>query len=596
MMSPAVAVRRNRMFVVVVWLITLLLLLKCNKTWDKKMVWREWISQNREFVIVLLFCMISRCFMLAKLQRWDGALYYGAISDACRAFDFSFHSFWNTFRFFGHPTLGYAFFMCMGEFLTPGRLIGVYMVHLVLTGAALYCIYMLFQGYWMRVSRPRAAVYTFIVSAVPLFWGTFSYINPDYCIILFFVFMVYEESREHYLLMTFWLIILVLTKETAMLVAAGYFLFKGCYYFFHGKYPLHIRAVNVFRNRCMQIALVGAAGAGIFFLKQGGLFSWASIGGLDDLIELQTESGTLPYNAVAVDSGFIFHQFKLGFVLNFAWILTAIAVLAGVVGLCRKKQNLCQENWVENTIGMLGGFTAVTAFLMVFITVPLNRYHVFTAVVFTIIVLILYENMIKIRIACKINAERCGLLLLSGLFTAQTFLSIDPVSNAIFTVGDTGKMKMLATGGIFEPYFDDTTVNNYQYTWMDGELERMLVEAGYDSDTLVIGNKYNLKIFNLGWNDVKNRMEVWSEFRPDTHLIKTISTRRLQQRLDEGNFYESDASEKGKAIIFFTRYNEESEEEWLAKLDPYYEIGERRETDGSWGSLAYYQMTLKEKE
>lgn len=595
MTSDAVPVRQHKAVIFCIWGVTLLLWRKADRTVDRRQAgWMKWFSANREFVAVLTVCVISRLFMGAKLQRWDGALYYGALLDACRAFDFTFDSFWNSFRFFSHPTLGYAFIMSIGEFLTPGRLTGLYLVNLILTAGALYCVYILFQEYWARVSAKRAAIYTFLVSSVPLFWGTFSYVNPDYCIILFFIFMVYEESREHYILMTFWLIVLALTKETAMLVVAGYFLFKGLYYFFEGNYSLPARLKNVFQHKCMQIALLGALGVLCFFLKQKHIFSWSNVDLFNSFMGVENDFDELPYNAFVINADFIALQTKLVFVLNFAWIFTGIVLFSWIMGICKKRQYPVSEKWLEHVVGMIGSFILMNVFLMAFITVPLNRYHVFTAVALVIMSVIFYENILKSRVIFNGRIEKGCIILVGLLFSIQTFFSVDPVSNAIFMAGDTGKMKILATGGAFEPYFDDVSVNNFQYTWMDEELEHMLREAGYDAETLVIGNKYNVKIYCPGWNTVTEEMAICSEFAPDVYPISMISTRQLKKSIEEGSFYNRSFSKKQRAIIFFTPYDEEPEADWIALLSQYYDVSERKETNGRRGSLIYYELILKE--
>lgn len=103
---------------------------------------------NREELIIIIIVALCRIPMFTQIQRWDGGIYYGAIMRACSNFDFTIKSVWENFRLAGHYTLGYAFFMAIGEFLMPGRVTGVLFITLIMTVGALVCVYRLLRFYW----------------------------------------------------------------------------------------------------------------------------------------------------------------------------------------------------------------------------------------------------------------------------------------------------------------------------------------------------------------------------------------------------------------------------------------------------------------
>ena len=73
------------------------------------------------------------------------------------------------------------------EFLSLGNPKGVYTWNLVLTLYALYCVYSLARDCWLQGTKKSAALLTLAVSVTPLFLGTFSYVNVDYMLVVFFI-------------------------------------------------------------------------------------------------------------------------------------------------------------------------------------------------------------------------------------------------------------------------------------------------------------------------------------------------------------------------------------------------------------------------
>ena len=295
--------------------------------------------------------------------------------------------------------------------------------------------------------------------------------------------------------------------------------------------------------------------------------------------------------------------------LNFAWI-PSVVIAAFLIICLKKKKKLLQEEQAfncSNVMGVIGGFLFVTIFLTLFITAPLNRYHIFTAVTWVLIACIVYDNVISHYIKITDKTELIYGLVILVCFTAQTFFSVDPFSNLLFERMDTGKMILLETGGTFEDKYGDPMVNNYQYTWIDEELDSMLAGVDYDEDMLVIDaglQRTAVKISgeggcNVGWNRAKQQRELnWYE-KEETIPIINISTRKMLQHLSEdsadaSHFYNKYIACRPRAVVYFIKYFNEPEDEWLNYLSQYYDIGKKRETDGYRGNIVYYVLTLKD--
>lgn len=190
--------------------------------------WNRW--KDRKFLLLLLLAaFLMRVWMIGTIPRWDAGEYYYRLGTACNNFAFTWDSFWENFRLANHTSLGFSLVMAIGEFLNPRGVAGVQIVNLILTLAAVCCLYGLFKNYWLKVSDGKAAYFAFIVSVTPLFLGTFSYINVDYVMAVFFIYLMYSEYRENYILMAFWAVMMTQTKESGMVVAFGYFAVRLLY-------------------------------------------------------------------------------------------------------------------------------------------------------------------------------------------------------------------------------------------------------------------------------------------------------------------------------------------------------------------------------
>lgn len=180
--------------------------------------------KDRKFLLLLLaVAFLLRVWMIGTIPRWDAGEYYYRLGTACDSFAFTWDSFWENFRLANHTSLGFSLVMAIGEFLNPRGVVGVQVVELILTLAAICCLYGLLKNYWMKLSDGKAAYFAFIVSVTPLFLGTFAYINVDYVMAVFFIYLMYSEYRENYILMAFWAVMMTQTKEPGMVVAFGYF-------------------------------------------------------------------------------------------------------------------------------------------------------------------------------------------------------------------------------------------------------------------------------------------------------------------------------------------------------------------------------------
>lgn len=538
---------------------------------------------NREELFIVIVAILCRIPMFTQIQRWDGGIYYAAIMRACSNFDFTVKSVWDNFRLAGHYTLGYAFFMAIGEFLMPGRVIGVLFIALIMTVGALVCVYRLLRFYWSSMSEKQALAVTLLISVVPIFWGLFTNVNIDYFLIIFFIFLVYAEYREWNIMRFFWLMAVVLTKETGLFIIAGYStaycikLWKES----EGK-SVREKFFHVLHNSFTKSILICFIILGVYVVKQGSIFAWMGFSN-NGIWELLGDSSIdmLPYMG---------HKMIQLCTFNFAWIPTTIIVV------CCFRRLLMRTKFKENFEGIISTIGALIAFLLFnilntfWIASALGRYTIFSVVftwIFAFIMLFktfpFWAESPKIYLAMGI---------ISILLVIQNFYYIDPVSNLLFERLDSGRGKILSAEMNYSNY-GDTLVNSYRYRYIDQLIDKMLVEAEYCPEMqIVIPYERDFVyvtddgLYNINWNIKKKRRTMVST-KESAYIfpMQQILMDEVRQSNGEGLAAE--------AIVYFVPYIEFDEDSCIEELRNYYQIGERREISNWGGSITYYALKRK---
>lgn len=583
-----------------IWLIGSALLLAITLFWHLKeikprysvvgMKGRKRESDFAAIVSIVLFTIITRVPMFTVIQKWDSAIYYGSVKAACQSFDFTISSVWNGFKLAGHPTLAYTFFLGTGEFLFPARVTGVLLVNLVLTVAALICIYKMLRYYWSSMSAPYAAAAVWVLALIPVFWGNFAYVNVDYTLVIFFVFMLYAEYRKQNILLFFWMECVLLNKEAGWAVIVGYF----CAYFFNLCKKVRGNAfkdkIKYFqKNPMIWAVMLGLVGICFYTVSQGSLFSWMGTGVEKSLFasweDIQDQG--LGINSIGIYPPYILHKFAQIFVLNFMWIPTLIIIICCAAAVKDKRKIK-----IHNLGGMLGGLSFFILFNIGFITAALNRYLVFSAVLIYLIALMLAYEIILPAVPRRAAGIAVGVSAL--LLCVQNFYYIDPLSNIIFDKLDSGKGIILSTDMNLNGY-GDTLVNNYRYAYVDKLLDKMLAQAEYDQNTQVIElGEYDSfpirgfgELYVLGWDTIHERRICKDTANTKTEIIPVNQVYLTEVENNEGE------GTLPKAIVYFLTYFDYDEASYLKRLETYYNIGERREISNWGGTLSYYILERK---
>ena len=543
--------------------------------------------------IIIIFSVVIRLPMFTQIQKWDSSAYYGGVAAACRYFDYTFASVWDYFRIASHPTFAFTFFCAIGEFLIPDKVTGVLIIQLNLTVSALICIYHMLRGYWCNMPSMPSMLVVLLLSIIPIFWGTFSIVNVDYYLILFFIFMVYSDYRKYEILRFGWMVAVMLTKETGWMIVAGYI--AACLVMLWQKEKeesLKVKMKRLGKEPLVQICVLGIIIICLYVVKQGSLFSWFDVGTKKSFFVSGKEikERGLGINAVGVYLPYILHKLAQIFILNFMWIPSGIIISSCVI---IAKGRMKYRKKIRNLESSIGALVLFILFNIFFVTVALSRYTVFSAVMIWLIASILAYYIIIPRLMQLLPGKVLAGLggVLAVVLCIQNFAYIDPFSNLIFQRLDSGKGTILSTDMNLNGY-GDTLINNYRYSYVDKLLDKLLKTVEYNSDMQVIalgeGDTYpiyGMKNYVLGWDLSKQRRISLNVKDDDIISINLLYLTDL-----EANEVREILP---RAVVYFLKYCEYDEESYLKRLEPYYVIGERQELDNWGGTLSYYVLERK---
>lgn len=549
--------------------------------------------RRKQLIGLLVITTIPRLFMLRTMPRWDGGEYYYRLGTACKNYCFTFKSFFDNFRLCSHGTLGFSLVMSIGEFLNPRGVIGCLIVTLILTLLAFICIYNILEHIFTE-KQAAAFFITLTVSMIPLFFGTFSYVNVDYIMALFFIFTICSHINQKYFLTFLWACMTMQTKETGIVLIAGYLIFYLVLIF--------VKAQGIFLHKILKTLSHPESAVSIlcflFFLFniywQGDIVTW-SRGTHEEWLPQTTDY-------FGINTGYIINKLKQILILNFNWIITLILIFLIIYIIITKKKGRFAHNTKESAIysGILGGMIFYILFNLFYVTASLYRY---------LVVLILFMVLAVLTLMWKVFSRRMSIalsLVICILFAIQTFHDADPVSNLFFLTVDTGKGKKIFTD-YNTSYYGDGLINNYSYTWIDNLYDQMLRDINYTEDITIFlpgtenaGSHINGNgdIYKVVWNTEKQKRVIADDTPTESNQqIVTLSTDNLLGKLPyaykESEIIKNNTLPK-KGVIFFLPHYQEDENNIIDCLSRYYYIGERKKKKNPTGEIIYYELLIKD--
>lgn len=470
-------------------------------------------SREKKFLSYVPITVVATAFScLAALQfdsipRYDGGLYYSALISATEAFSFTLDSLVSAFAILTHPMQGTSLFIGTGEMLFPRQAVGVYLAALIITLAAIFCLYGImgrcFPGFSSWLKAAGVAVFAFC----PYVLGLFSHFSPDYFTLMFLVILIYLFSIEWDYLAAFVSLLLVFSREvgiifaaaflvTAILIRAG--IAEGTNYFAKLKRYLYPKRLILYSIAPLIFAYYTIIMKGLTFgeaITTKSSFRWDSKG--------EHCFGINPAYIVA----------SLGQILysNFFWVASALFIAAIFVYFFRKRKNentyLLDKSADYSIIaGIALGSSAYILFSCLYITLMCPRYNVFFALPVSLVSVWAVSYIWKHKVVIKIIM---GILVL--LFLLQNYFDLDPSQYLGHEKINLGYQYIYSPSKYFADYYvRELYVHNHTYNYSEDLLDQALERINPDKNDsfMVIDGAWN-ELYLIGDPNATTHLIYW---------------------------------------------------------------------------------------
>lgn len=537
---------------------------------EKEVNFRKKVAENVYLLIPLFFSLVIRLPQLGTPIRWDAQVYYDSLQKACQNFDFSFEAF-SRLRLVGHPTMGYASWLAIFEFLMPDNPINIGLSNLILSLIIVFAVYRILQ-YFYKKQNIILSLSCMVVCTTPIFMGTFAYYHMDFGICIFFILFVFFHLYEYTLLQMISGLFLLQSKEVGIILLGGYVAGYLLISFLQKKGNIFQRGFVLIKSKENLFM--------IFLVIVGGVYILLSMFGILNGWKMTDSSGNVMSNInyFSLEKEYFIHKLKQIFILNFQWITTGIFLVTSIVLLFRKK--LVDREKVTYIGAIIAGIVAYILFSLIYVTYPLPRYNIVTMVVLnllTIIFLNIVLNLKKVIVTFEV--------LLLGLFLVEGYFTIDPLSIHFFDNLKTGSIPLLNTS-LNSNYIGDYCVYNYQYSYLDKGIEKILKSLDRPEEYVILVNNCGDDLY-LGGNkafspiywDTKEKKWVYKENK-DTII------------LNEGSMNLKTSEEfPSKILVIDIPYYmvDDSDDIWIKKvLNEKYKLKEEKQISiGLYGKMQY---------
>ncbi|MGN1187351.1 MAG: hypothetical protein ACI4R6_02555, partial [Lachnospiraceae bacterium] len=377
----------------------------------------------------------------------------------------------------GHIAHGYIFMNMLGQLLDVESGMGFQYSNMIMGAMAAVCLFYIFKRLFPKSKSFACALAAFIVSIQPMFLGLSTSAQMEYTIAILFIYVICSYVTKHYILMAFWLVMLGTCKETGTMMA---FSVLGLAILYAAAW--YIRQKGGFKNAWKSLSkwqiiliVVFIAACIAVFVKVLFLPVW----GGTRIIDVLKIGGSGRMNFQFDKTHFLMKVRQL-YILNFSWLWAVLLVVGLVVNYAvpavRKRKAI--DGRILSFI--IIQYVVYTGFLLFFLEAKQPRYNILSDVLLLFLTMtVLIKVLDKLVIFVPVST------VVGGLALIETFLTIDPVTQAVFTRINTGGIPMVWTAATkSELEYMDINVSdfgyyNYQYTFADRAVDRMLDQVNY---------------------------------------------------------------------------------------------------------------------
>ena len=186
---------------------------------NKKSVYFDRILRENWYLLGIVLLFVIGCIPI--LDSWLGSGsydYYSALQEL---------NSWNyvdlsRFKLAGHQSQAFAFFLALGEFITPGNPVGARIMQIIMGISGILCFDLLIDKLFPGIKKSITIIALLLFSFSPLFFGLIGELNPDFAVLIFFMWFITSYAYKKYIFLIFSGFCLCLSKETGIIIYAAF--------------------------------------------------------------------------------------------------------------------------------------------------------------------------------------------------------------------------------------------------------------------------------------------------------------------------------------------------------------------------------------
>lgn len=554
-------------FFVCILFIWLLLLVKWWKNWI--LLFNSYFTQNLYMLFGIGFAILLRIPQFGTIPKWDAQIYSYCLSDACINFDYTIDKFFRYFSIASHTSWGYTFLSSIVEFWSPFSNYTLSILGILLSILTFAAIYETSKSMG-NMSPLFAMLSAIVVTTTPIFSGTYTYYTLDFGVACLFFILIFFWIKKLELLTLFFSVLFCLTKEpVGIIFVAGLLIYNilKCYRRNRNIKSFFYALFHEPSNYSFVASILLCLSGFIKIYQNSKQATWGLV---------QQEGKTINY--FDWNPNFMYIKSQQIMFINFAWLsIFLIFVLCVIVFV--KKIRLNGE-----ILSVLTGMILYIIFSLLYYTYAIPRYNIIIYMIINFIACYLICVVIQ-----NVQLRSTLMILLSLLFSIQTYFNIDFIMLNTFPVVSTGKYALCNTS-IDQDYLGDYIVYNYMYSYFDSMILTILEDVGYtgqedifvmgaDSDSFVGGSKILAPIY---FDKMK---EKWS-LLPNSNTLYVKSC-------DESIWDDPETALADKALVIMIPYYKFDLYEQKTKMEERYEIRDQRKVETFYGNAEYWVLSRR---
>lgn len=393
----------------------------------------NYLRHNWGILLIVLLYIVGSLPTIFSLASNDSTIYYQGIKIAREQWNFYDYSAYNLGN---HSGFAYCFFLVIGDIVFGDFGIGGILVNICLGVSAILA----FNGIVDRIFNKLTHIERILVCSVfafsPYLFGLVGEINLEFPQLCFLTWLFYSQLSDKKILQFISGFCLVFTKETGVLIFAGYYvgLFIADIIKSRKKsIPIKESIFLSVRSYFKFAILSGMIWVYIFICLSSKLYSFSDTSGYtDNLPEINGHR----MDALGIWFKFILYKFEELFLFNWNWLIWGMIIV--LILLYRKKiKEKCDAITIEVKGAFIGAFLVFLFTQLFFITWTNVRYQLPISIFQTIILIVVVFSAMKRK-----NVKICLLSIILFFTVLADYSSIDPVSDSIFFKKEYGNGKL----------------------------------------------------------------------------------------------------------------------------------------------------------